>query len=325
MTSLHPASATGVSVPRLRFRMATPQDAPEIVDLLNQGFRTRMDTATWEWYVYANPLGPSRVYVAHNPSDTLIGVIGFAPIPLCRQGRRVTADYAHHLVLEPSYRDTLSYLLFLRHSLNAQAAHGVEMIIGPPNTRAYPIHKALMKWVDFGYLDRLRKLKPSPREHSCREVISFSEDFEEFYRNVAKDLVFHLDKNAAWMNWRFWQRPGQPYTVYATTERDRMTGYIILKRWQDPDGYRKTHILDLHAVDGVSLSNLIAAAETYAFDCDELNLWAVQGYAYRPALESVGFSADYRQPLLAKTFDGASVEYPEGPCSLMYGDGDTLY
>jgi hypothetical protein len=182
-----------------------------------------------------------------------------------------------------------------------------------------------MKWVDFGYLDCLRKLSPGVKSHSCSEVHRFSADFDQFYRRVSQSLAFSLDKTAQWMNWRFIDRPGSPYTVYAAMTGDDMSGYVILKRWQDADGYRKAHIIDLHALDDATLADLIAAAESYAANCQELNLWSVQGYPYRGVLESIGFSVYGRQPLLARTFDGSRPEYPAGLCSLSYGDGDTLY
>ncbi len=313
-------------MPRLRFAMATREDAPAILALLNDTFRTPVDPATWEWYVYGNPLGHSQVYVATAADEpAIVGVIAFAPIQLRLHGSIVVADYAHHLALKPEYRDTLSYIALLRHSLQAQCARGIKLAIGPPNRTAYPIHKTLMKWVDFGFLDCLQKASPAPRIHSCSVVDRFSNCFDEFYRGIAKDLDFCVEKNAEWMNWRFCGRPGSPYTVYVAAEGERMSGYVILKRWQEGSGYRKAHIVDLHASGDAALSQLIGAAESYASDCDELNLWAAQHYPYRSALETMGFTAGFRQPLIARCYDGSPILYPAGKCSLSYGDGDTLY
>jgi hypothetical protein len=313
-------------MPQLRFRVATQKDTPEIVALMNATFRTPIDPPIWEWYVYGNPLGPSRVYLALEPErDAIVGAIGFAPIRLRIGGAVVMGDYAHHLALEPIYRDTLSYVTLLRHSLKAQASGPTKLAIGPPNRTAYPIHKTLMKWVDFGFLDCLRKPFPQGRQHACRELKVFPDQFDGFYRRVSKELNFCVEKTVEWVNWRFCRRPGAPYTLYAAGDEDELTGYVVLKRWQEPDGYRKAHILDLHAVDETALSQLLAAAECYAAGCDELNLWAVQGYPYRPFLEAMGFSAGFRQPLVVRAYNGSPPGYPGEACSLMYGDGDTQY
>jgi hypothetical protein len=256
-----------------------------------------------------------------------VGVIGFAPISLRINGGSVNADFAHHLVLKPSYRDTLSFLALNRHALQAQAALGVKVAIGPPNRTAYPIHKTIMKWVDFGFLDCLRKLKPAARSHGCDVASLFPPHFDQFYQRVSRDLRFCVEKDHAWMNWRFCHRPGAPYTVYATGHDGQLSGYVILKRWHDETGYKKAHIVDLQALDAESLSHLVAAAESYASGCDELNLWSVKGYRYRESLERLGFAANPAafQPLIARAYDGSTLQYPDGPASFSYGDGDTLY
>ena len=313
--------------PRLSFRRATPADTPDIVPLLNQTFRTQIDAATWTWYVYGNPLGESRVYLAHDPGDRMVGIIAFAPISLRLGGTVVSADFAHHLVLLPAYRETFSFVALNRHALQAQAALGRRLAIGPPNRTAYPIHKTIMKWADFGYLECLRKLSPVARPHTCEAITTFPPDFDRLAADISSDLAFGVEKDHAWMNWRFCTRPGSPYTVFVAADNRRLSGYVVLKRWQDPDGYRKAHILDLHALDPGSLSQLIAAAETYAADANELNLWAVQGYRYREALQALGFAPNpaAHQPLIARPYDGVPLHYPEGPTSFGYGDGDTLY
>jgi hypothetical protein len=312
-------------MPQLRFRQAVRDDTPEILALINAAFRTPIDASTWEWYVYGNPLGPSRVYLALDPVGAIVGTLGHAPIPLRLQCTRIRAGYAHHLVLDPRYRDTFSYIAFMRHCLQCEAAGDVELMMGPPNRIAYPIHKTLMKWVDFGFLDCLRKAHPASRPHSCAELRRFGSDFDGFYAAVSGSLALCYEKTAPWMNWRFLDRPGSPYTAYVIRAGSVMAGYVVLKRWQDPDGYRKAHIIDLHALDDATLAELVAAAESYGAGCHELNLWSVQGYPYRAALESMGFSLHARQPLMARTLTQRQPEYPNGPCCLSYGDGDSQY
>jgi hypothetical protein len=307
--------------------MATGEDAPEIVALLNQTFRTPIDEAAWDWYACRNPRGPSRVYVALGAGDgRIVGVIAFSPTHLRVRGETLSSVYAHHLAIKPAYRDTLSYFALTRFGLQGEAAQGVKLTIGPPNRTAYPIHKALTKWVDFGYLDCLRKPAPAARNHDCHDLASFTGSFDHLYSRISRDLAFCVEKTSTWMNWRFSSRPGRPYTVYAAQAGGELLGYVILKRWQEPDGYRKAHIVDLHALDDAVLGNLMAAAESYAAGCDELNLWAVKGYLYRGSLECMGFAPiQFRQPLIIRTFDGSPLAYPEGRCSLSYGDGDSLY
>jgi len=311
----------------LRLRMGTREDSPTLVSLLNDTFRTPIDAATWEWYAFGNPNGPSRIYLAESDDGEIVGMVAFSPLFLRFQGTPVPSDYAHHLAVKPAYRDTFSYMALMQYALKAEEAFGVKVAIGPPNRMAYPIHKKLTKWVEFGFLERLRKVSPAPEKHSCRELHRFSQEFDSFYERISGGLDFCLEKNATWMNWRFFRRPGSPYKVYAVGAGSDLSGYVILKRWQDENGYRKVHIMDLHTTDEAALQELLAAAESYAVECGELNLWVIQGYPYRHWLESRGFTTtavDY-QPLLARPFNGFAPIFPRGCCSLSYGDGDTQY
>jgi hypothetical protein len=314
--------------PALRFRVATRKDTPRIVALLNETFRTPIDQPTWEWFAHGNPLGSSRIYLAvSEQTRSIVGTFGFAPICLRMRGTSIAAAYAHHLVLNPAHRDGMSFVALSTHALREEASRGVQLVVGPPNTQAYRVHKTLMKWVDFGFLDCLRKASPSAQKHDCQEVTQFPEQFDLFYGRIAQPLTFCLEKNAPWMNWRFCGRPGSPYTVYAIANGDEWAGYVVLKRWQEPNGYRKGHILDLHAIDEEALSQLTAAAESYAAGCQELNLWAVRGYVYRDLLEARGFTSGSapRQPFIGRAFDGCAPIFPDGKASLSYGDGDSQY
>jgi hypothetical protein len=307
--------------------MATKDDSPEIVTLMNATFRTPIDVPTWEWYVYGNPFGTSRIYLALEPeADNIAGAVGFNPIPLRIGSGHVMGDYAHHLAIKHVYRDTTSYMALMRYAMKGQASGATTLTIGPPNRTAYPIHKGLMQWRDFGFLDCMRKLSPQAQPHSCQEIKCFPPEFDLFYERVSKHFTFCVEKSTEWVNWRFCRRPNSVYTIYASRDREgAFTGYVVLKPWREPDGHRKAHILDLHGVDDAALSQLLAAAHSYAAGFDELNLWAIQGYPYRPLLETMGFSPGFRQPLLLRSYDNVVVPFPGGDCSLMYGDGDTQY
>jgi hypothetical protein len=312
--------------PALNVRAAEPADTPEMVALLNRTFRTPLPEEVWLWYTRHNPLGPSRLYVAEEAgAGRLVGVIGFAPMPYRLEGTAISGVYGHHLAFEPAYRDTLSYLALCGHALSSERRHGVELILGPPNRRAYPVHKVLGKWFDFGYLDCLRKVPPFAEAHDCEELERFPEGFDSFYKQVTSGWAFCVEKTAAWANWRFRERPDAPYTVYAVRDAGNLAGYVVLKRWQDPDGYRKVHILEIQALGDAALARLIAAAESYAAGCNELNLWAIRGYPYRSALQAAGFQSSHRQPLLARTLNRPALPFPTGSASLGYGDGDSQY
>lgn len=311
----------------LHTRLAGPEDSPRIVSLLNQVFRVPTDVATWDWYAYGNPHGTSRVYLAvDDHAGELAGIFSCTPMPFHAGGRKVSGSSAHHLALAPPYRGGAPFVAMSRAMLAGEADHNVDLVIGIPNLKSYEPQKKMMKWRDFGYLDCLARMSPEVRAHNCSPVESFCEaSFGVFFREAARPLDFYLEKSAAWMNWRYFGRPHNPYSVYTYSPGGVLRGYVALKRWQDPDGYRKAHIIDLHALDEEAFDQLLAGAESYAQGCNELNVWAVQQYRYRPCFEKAGFQPRGRQPVIARSREGFDGGFPQGPASLAYADADFQY
>jgi len=311
----------------VRVRTAARRDVPAVVSLLSQAFRVPLDQPTWEWYVYGNPFGETRVYVPLDDQEEPAGVFAFTPVPLRINGSPILASSGHHLFLKPSLQGGPAFIALSREALKGEAGKGVQLGLGLPNRRSYQPQKALIKWQDFCFLECWYKPSPARRAHDCRPVDRFTPSFDDFYPQVARTLQFCIDKNAEWMNWRFLDRPGKPYTVYAAGPASSLTGYVVLKRWREADGYLKAHIIDLHAADEEALSNLIAAANSYAASCDEINLWVSPGFPYGNFLWECGFAAreSARQPLISRTLCGDRLAFPGGGSSFSYADGDFAY
>lgn len=311
----------------IRCRLAKPEQTTEITELLAGAFRVPIDPATWDWYAYGNPFGETRAYLATDESDAPVGLFAFTPVPLRIHGEPVTASSGHHLMLKRSFQGGGPLMSLSRQALAGEAARGVALALGLPNPKSHQAQKALMKWVDFCFLDCLYQRDLTERRQHCRQLETFPDEFDGFYRRLTRNLDFCVEKNAKWMNWRFSGRPGKPYSAYGAFDSTGLCGYVVLKRWQEPDGYRKAHIIDLHGENDDALAELIAAAESYAADCQELNLWAAPGFPYQRVLEARGFipRSSARQPMIARTLAGPPLQFPSGCASFSYADGDFVY
>ena len=308
----------------LTFRTARSVDTPNILALLSTCFRTPPSQADWDWFTRLNPYGKSRVCLALTGGEQVAAVYCFAPTRLTIEGKSTQTSYGHHLAFDPKHRNALSFVEFSRFAFANEIAHGTDFVIGPPNKNAYLPHKILMQWFDFGFLEYLSKSRPADRQHSCVELHEFDAAFDEFFDRVSRGMSVYFSKTSAWMNWRFFRRPGAPYTVYAAYDGARITGYVVVKKWVEASGYRKVHIMDLRGETAATIANLLAAAEAYGAAFDEINTWSVLHDAYRAPLEAAGFinQPDKRQPLLARALRGPAMAFPAGPASFMYGDGD---
>ncbi len=251
----------------------------------------------------------------------------FTPVTLRIAGELVAGSFGHHLCLKQAYQGGGSLIALSEYALKGETEQGVALAFGLPNRRSYMPQKVMVKWIDFRWMDCLYKPSPTAGEHDCEIVGRFGGDFDEFYSRLAQSIELCIDKNAAWMNWRFCDRPENPYTSYVLRQAGKLAGYVVLKRWQEQDGYTKAHMVDLHAEDASALSHLVTAAESYAAGCGELNLWAASGYPYRTLLEARGFTArnESRQPMIAKRLRETPLASPGGSASFSYADGDFVY
>ena len=311
----------------LAFRLAEHKDTSRVLALLNETFRTPTNAAVWQWFTTENPFGRSRVYVADdgNP-DVVAGAFAFSPVAARLNGQPLRVTHGHHLAIHPRYRGGPAFVGLSRYALSREEECGIQAVVGLLNTRSYGPQKVLMKWTDFGLLDQLYKPEPVPRQHVCRQADSFPVGFDPFYDRVSEKLSFHCHKTRAWMNWRFCGRPDSPYAVYIMGCDHDVQGYVVLKRWRDPDGTSKTHVIDLHAMHKEAFGQLVAAAESWAFGSREVNLWSMQNYAYGELAAECGFlrRSAPPQPLAVRSL-GATVMQPGGLTSFSYGDGDLLY
>jgi hypothetical protein len=309
---------------QVSFRIGTREDDTQLVALFNATFRTPVSNEDWRWFSYDNPNGLNRVYILQDSENSLVGCYCVFPAVILFDGQRCVAGFPHHLIVRLPYRGAHIFVDFSRFVFEYETRANSKVLVTAPNKNSYLPHKMLAGWSDFGLMDCLYKLQPQSRSHRCKPVEVFTSEFEDLFITVSKNLAFCFEKSVAWLNWRYSDRPSKPYTRFAFYESSKLEGFIVIKRWQEPDGYRKAHIMDLWALTDNAVSQLLAAAETYAADCNELNLWSVTGYPYRNQLEANGFVAreSARQPIIARALTGENMLFPMGAASFMYGDGD---
>ena len=76
--------------------------------------------------------------------------------------------------------------------------------------------------------------------------------------------------------------------MYEYRDGKDLKGYVILKHFEG-EGYKKSHIIDIHADDKDTLNELISEAETFAQGTDELNLWTNINNPYKEEFKKRGF------------------------------------
>lgn len=309
----------------ISFRVGNKEDDNSIVALLNSNFRTKLSCADWLWYCYENPNGFNRVYIMLDAENIAVGCYCVSPLAILNYGKSNIIGYANHLVIQPTSRDAFSFIKFSKFVFEKEKERETRFLIGPPNKSSHQPHKVLAGWVDYGYLDSLVKIPISSKKHSCVIIDQFTIEHEIVFKACATNLSFCIEKSAAWLNWRYLSRPNNPYTSFAFYEDGSVCGFIVMKRWIESNDYRKAHIMDLWANNNNTVVELLKAAEHYAADFNEINLWCSSDSPIRSQLNVAGYvlQTEDRQPLIGRSLNGDIVRYPKKEWSFMYGDGDT--
>ena len=307
-------------------------DCENIVFFLND-CSNDISLEDWKWLVYQNPYGNSRVYLSENQQKELVGIVGYSPAKINIYHTEYSATIGHSLVIDPKNRNIFTYLDLMQYSLDIEYSEGVDFCIGPPNNNSYQVHKRLMSWYDFGYLDLMsivkKRLGNQVENGKCIEINSFSEEFEKLNDNIFCEHKFYFKNDISRMNWRYTQRPSTEYTIFGHLEHDTISGYIVVKKWEYENGYRIAHIMEMQALNASGIVFLLYQAFRYASDCDEMDIWCVAGYSYKDLLIKEGFKPKLRRPMAIKPikkklWDENTMKFPIiGPASFMFGDVDT--
>ncbi len=306
----------------LRFRRAALRDDPRILDLFRASFAREISPSVWDWLNSKCPTGRNRTSLVEDvKSGQLVASYSLLPIRLRFNGQETKASLCTNVNTHPDYQGRGLFTKLGRYALAGEAQQTTRVSLGMPNRKAYPGHMAV-GWQVMCPLPFLVKHHCSSRHHSCREVESFDSRMDQFHARLSERFSFIILKDHAFMNWRVAERPGRQYTRFVCEEGQELRGYVVLKQFEE-QGYRKAHILDIHADSSEILRELLAAAESLAQGQDELNLWTNPHNPYANEFLACGFSERESQDLLIIHFNyGTNEAVQDGPWWFCLADND---
>jgi hypothetical protein len=187
------------------------------------------------------------------------------------------------------------------------------------------VRMAAFKAAEIGHgLHRVLGRSAPSFDGEVSRIDTFDERFDELWsRNGGFDFV--SDRSCAYLNWRYADKRGGEYTVFAATSGDDVLGYVALLQNEG-----RGQILDLftlpnrddaaHALIQRSLAHLSEAGE-YVVECR-----MAAGNRYEPLLVRSGFVDTHRPSnfhYLNQNLSPSEVEAMEGKdavLQLMGGD-----
>jgi hypothetical protein len=272
---------------KLDFTKSSDQDPSTYVELFSKCFPHFQFSSEWfNWYNFSNPLGENRNYVILDKEE-IVGMLGGLTIKVKLNGKIVDGILLTNGAIHPKYKGNALFVKLEKYLLEEEKKLGTSIVLGIPNKNIFRSHlKAGMKVL--GNLDFIGKYTFKNRKHNCVKIKSFDDSFNKMQDTINRKSNFIVCKDSDFLNWRYFQRPDKEYMVFATLDGNKPQGWIVVKHFND-NGYLKTHIVDIAAVDFNAFNNLINQAGQLAINRHELNVWQIDNSLYYDWFKEMDF------------------------------------
>jgi hypothetical protein len=251
-------------------------DEREILRLCQRLFGSSLTPEEWNWRTFGNPAGKTISLVAiEKDNGRLIGHMAGVPVDLrvgqfSRKAFIVVDSVVDPLQQRRGIHAALSIVIGKR---SAESEAGFP--VGLPNQQAYlpvlkmggshlltiPVFFKVLDWrrvvraklhSNFlaqiaGALGRPFQQSKAPEkstEFTLQEVRRFESSLDELSDRVSPRFGICSKRESSLLNWRYFQRPGSPYSVFSISSGGRWQGYIVirlLEKW----GLRLGTLVDL--------------------------------------------------------------------------------
>jgi GNAT superfamily N-acetyltransferase len=217
------------------------------------------------------------------------------------QGGIVTAGRPYEFYKKMRYLPVFSFSIF-KNILNPKNFFRKKT----KNIAVAYIIAILFKLVS-GFLS-LFKIHLKDKNISVSKISGFDDRFDALWKEASEGYTICMVRDKDFLNWRFFERPDQGYTIFAAEKRGKILGYIVLNH-QSQDNKKYGSIIDLFTKknDKKTLHRLIAQALDY-FKSERVDI------ASFPMPPECGF---YRNVLIkngffVRTKGGSFVASPAG-------------
>lgn len=274
----------------LVFRRGTYSDEDALLALFQASYGKNFYLAWWAWWARLSPMGRNRVYAAEDPGNhALAGAYSLLPFKLWLNGRVATASLCNNVCTHPDYQRRGVFAGLGHYALSGDGHLGIGMSLGMPNAQALPGHLRV-GWSVACRLPLMTKTGSLTQSHGCREVMGLDASVDRLIQRIKPKYALLGMRGAAWMRWRYSERPGAHYRFFVVDNYPEIHGYMVLKRYAVGDTHR-IHIVDIHAETDKALHELIYCAEDAASGAALVNLYSNDHDPYKPTLEAHGFEA----------------------------------
>ncbi|MFC1954049.1 GNAT family N-acetyltransferase [Chloroflexota bacterium] len=267
------------------YRKAIPlKDDKEILSVYNEAHGQELTMEWFKWYNYTCPYGANRLCVAEDRDTSRIAAVwGMLPLRVKLNDKIVNGSFASNATTHPDYQHKGIFTELNKFVQSQEKQHDVKVSVGIFGENDIWGMKHL-GWEILGDLEFIACYNTTGIEvPRIIEVNRFTKEFDWLMLESYRKTRFSFFKTHEFLNWRYFDRPDQQYHVYAYRTEDKLSGFSVLKYFEE-NGYKKAHILDMYFLNENTFDVLIGISKNFsvAGGCHVLNCWQAK---YSPYLE----------------------------------------
>ncbi len=204
----------------------------------------------FKWQYHDNPFGPVDTWVADD-GKKIVGQYTLQRQEYFYYGKKIIGSLAFDLATHPDYRYQGMFTKLGFHSLEEAGKRNIAFTLGYPWVKgiAIPGHKKV-GWTLLGQLKiyELKNLKTYEFKQidgfTIKEINHFDKRYDLFALNHKNDANIMLNRNDAYLNWRYLHKIGYKYYCFEIVDSTNiLVGFFILKIYED-DQSKTLHIID---------------------------------------------------------------------------------
>lgn len=227
-------------------------DEIKITEMFNEVFQQNRDLSHWRWKYQDNPNGPSVISLAESSEGIFAAHFGEYPLKLCyfpagpgpeestiyQAGDKMTRrqfrsagfgkssllarTFQHHAKAAKQPNTAFTFGFLTHHSLRFGLLLLNYKLIEPVPYRRLDWNRLSETRMPF-YRKLLKQIR-------AEQVSGVDETWTEFFSLVAPDYTYLVKRDAAYITWRYLQRPDRKYLVVAVKRRSKLAGWSVFFR-----------------------------------------------------------------------------------------------
>lgn len=210
-----------------------------------------------QWLHQQNLVQENTIYYAFD-DDNIAAIYTAIPVYF-----KVKKNYSKSLqsvdtITDKKYRGKGLFPKLAKKLYADSTNNGYELVYGFPNENSAPGFFSKLGWTSFGEVPFLVKplslrfilkkvLKLAPKEKQLPEIHqynipqtididsvskikvldTFSTDYDALWQELSQDIDICVNRSAAYMNWRYIQKPGPGYSIFGYFVNDQLKGIVI--------------------------------------------------------------------------------------------------